>query len=249
MKKQNNAIVMTAIISGVILVIALVVLLTFKPVTTSGQTVNVQGIAEVKAMPDLIGIYINVQAKGNISSEAQSQVDEIFDDLISELLKIGLERKDIVTESYNVREDYDWTDEGREDNGYLASHRVSIKLDIDQTALMSLVLDQATEVGATISYLNFELTQESQNKYKAEAMKLAAKDARIKAESVAEGFDKKIGKLVSVEVNNFGYYPWRFYDGLEYAEEGRDAVKTAMANIQPGEEEISASVSAIYKLR
>ena len=164
-------------------------------------------------------------------------------------MKIGLERKDIVTESYNVREDYDWTDEGREDNGYLASHRVSIKLDIDQTALMSLVLDQATEVGATISYLNFELTQESQNKYKAEAMKLAAKDARIKAESVAEGFDKKIGKLVSVQVDNFGYYPWSFYDGLEYAEEGRDAVKTAMANIQPGEEEISASVSAIYKLR
>lgn len=247
MTKSNNAIAMTAIISGIVLVIALVALFVFKPVSANGQTVNVQGIAEVKAMPDLVGIYLNVQANGETSAEAQAQIDEIFEELLVELLKLGLDRKDIVTESYSVNQDYDWTEEGRVDKGYVANHRVSIKLGINDTALMSLVLDEATEAGATVNYLNFELTQESQNKYKAEAMKLAAEDARIKAESVAEGFDKKVGKLVSVNVNDFGYYPWRMYDSAEMMDAA--GAKTAVANIQPGEEEISATVSAVYKLR
>ncbi|MBT4376932.1 SIMPL domain-containing protein [archaeon] len=246
MKKQNDAIVVTAIIAGVILIVALVALLTLKPVSIQTNTVNVQGVAEVKAMPDLVGVYFNIETNGETSADAKRENDEIFNELLTSLVILGFERKDIVTDNFNVYPDYIWEDGTRTENGYKATHRVSVKLSIDESALISDVLDAGVESGAGISYINFELTQESQNLYKAEAMKLAAKDAKIKAESVAEGFDKEVGKLVSVQVNNFGYYPWLAYD---VAESGVVGAKAAVANIQPGEEEIRATVSAVYKLR
>ncbi|HLD55265.1 MAG TPA: SIMPL domain-containing protein, partial [Candidatus Nanoarchaeia archaeon] len=101
-----------------------------------------------------------------------------------------------------------------------------------------------------ISYINFELSQKLQNQYKAEAMKLAAEDARIKAEAVAEGFNKEVGDLISTSVNDFGYYPWNVYStrGMGVAEDYALA-KVEATNIQPGEKEVTASVSATFELK
>ena len=66
---------------------------------------------------------------------------------------------------------------------------------------------------------------------------------------MAEGFDKKVGKLVSVSLSEGNYYsPWRMYDSMESG--GSIALaKEAVANVQPSEKEITAYVSAVYKLR
>jgi uncharacterized protein YggE len=119
----------------------------------------------------------------------------------------------------------------------------------EETEKLGGIVDAGVDSGAGISYINFELSQESQNKYKAEAMKMAAQDAKVKAESVASGFDKKVGKLVSVGVNEFGYYPWNVYSasGLSIREDSAVAKET-VSNIQPGEREVTARVTAVYKI-
>ena len=88
---------------------------------------------------------------------------------------------------------------------------------------------------------------ENQNKYKAEALKKAAEDAKIKAESIALGLDKKLGRLVSTSNSQFGYNPWNIYSKVESA--GVIDAKTIASNIQPSEQKISASVSVTYKLK
>lgn len=248
MKKENQAIVMTSIISGVILVIALIALFSFGGNSNlSEDTVNVQGVAQVKAMPDLMVVYFNVEGKGETTEEARIESVEIVDNLTQGITSLGLNRSDLVTENYNVYQDYEWINNEREEKGFVASHSIKVELDVDDTELLGKVVDAGVSAGALVNYINFELTQESQNKYKAEAMKAAAKDAKIKAESVAQGFDKKVGKLVNVQVNDFGYYPWRAYGGAVM--EDTASLKSSVSNIQPGEEEISATVSATYKLR
>jgi uncharacterized protein len=251
MTKQNNSIAVTAIISGVILIVALVALFTLGGSSSSKtDVVNVQGIATVEAMPDLVGVYFNIESKGETSAEAEDLNTEIFNELVTELVLLGFERKEIVTENFNVYPNYDWTEDGREEDGYVATHSVKIKMPSEDSDKLGDIIDAGVEAGAGISYINFELSQELQNEYKAEAMKLAAGDAKIKAESVAEGFDKKIGKLVSVQVNEFGYYPWNIYStrGGGYIEDAVLAKETA-SSIQPGEKEVSATVSASFKLR
>src|SRR6056297_435863 len=252
MKKQNNTIVVTSIISGVVLIVALVALFAFSGVTGKYGTdiVNVHGIASVKAMPDLITVYFNIETEGETTTDARDANSEILNDLIDSLIEEGFEREDIVTENFNIFENCEWTEGSRECNGYKATHSVKVELSIDEQDLIGTVVDAGIDAGAEVSYINFELTQESQNEYKAKAMKIAAEDATIKAESVAEGFDKKIGKLVSVQVNEFGYYPWNVYSARAGGMVDEDVMaKEAASNIQPGEKEISATVSASFKLK
>jgi len=250
MKEENRAIVVTSIISGVILIIAFAFLLRFQP-ASSENSVNVQGNAVVKAMPDLISIYFNIETKGNTSAEAASANSKILDNLTEALIRLGFAEEEIQTENFNVYPNTYWDGKKQREEGFVAHHSLKFELSSDEFNQISEVIDAGVNAGAGIGYINFELSRESQNKYKAEALKLAAEDARIKAESVAEGFGKSVGKLISVSINDFGYYPWNVYTSVAkgYAEEDVMQVREIAANIQPTEEEINAVVTALYKLR
>jgi hypothetical protein len=251
MKKDNNAIAITAIISVVILIVALVALFSFGGSSSNytEDSVTVQGLSTVKAMPDLISINFNIETKANTSTEAKDANSEILNDLIDALIAQGFERKDIVTENFNVYQDYTWEESGRKDNGFIANHYVVVEVSSNETDKLGSIVDAGVNAGALVGSIDFKLSQELQNEYKAQAMKLAAADAKIKAESVAEGFDQEVGKLVNVQVNDFGYYPWNVYSRGYGVAEDAAMIKEVASNIQPGEKEVTASVSATYKLR
>jgi len=247
MKKEE--IIKTSVIATTIIIVAIIFAVAFGK-TSSGNTINVQGTATIKAMPDLVGIYFNVQTSGDTASKAKDANSEIVNKMKKNLLDLGLKEDEILTENFNVYPEYDWINGQRKEKGYTAKHSIKVELSTEETDKIGKVIDAGVNAGAGISYINFELTQESQNKYKAEAMKLAAEDAQIKAESTASGLSKKIGKLISISVNDFGYYPWRTYTSLEVDyEEDATAGKIEATNIQPSEQEISASVSAVFRLK
>src|SRR3989339_245199 len=245
---KNTAVQITTIISVVVLIIAFSTLYIFNSAVNSGKnSVNVQGLATVKAMPDVISVYFNIETTGNTSEEAKDANSLILDELITELLKQGFERKNIVTENYNIYPNYEWDKNGKQiDKGFKATHSIRVEIDSEDSDKLGSIIN----AGAGISYINFELSQKLQNQYKAEAMKLAAEDARIKAEAVAEGFNKEVGDLISTSVNDFGYYPWNVYStrGMGVAEDYALA-KVEATNIQPGEKEVTASVSATFELK
>ena len=123
---------------------------------------------------------------------------------------------------------------------------IRLEISAEDSAKLSNIIDITTESGALISSINFELSQEKQNQYKAEALKLASEDAKIKAEAVADGLNKKLGRLVSVSTSDFDYYPWRVYESS--AGSSTEDAKVATANIQPSNQKISARVTAIFKI-
>lgn len=251
MKKENNAIAITAIISGVILIVALVALFSFGGNTSNynEDSVTVQGIATIKAMPDLISVNFNIETKGQTSTEAKDANSKILNDLIDALMAQGFERKEIVTESFNVYQDYSWEGGVRKDKGFVASHYVTVEISSEDFEKLGAIVDAGVNAGSLVNSIDFKLSQTLQNKYKAEAMKLAASDAKIKAESVAIGFDQKVGKLLNVQVSDFGYYPWNAYSKAYGASQDVSMVREVASNIQPGEKEITSTISATFKLK
>lgn len=248
MKKEHNAIVITSIISGVVLLIAAVALFTFQSPTSN--VVTVQGVSTIKATPDLITVYYTIETTGNTSAEAKNANTLIFNKLVDALTAQGFKEEDLKTESFNIYPNTYWDNGKEKQNGYKASHYLKIELSVDELDKLTSVIDAGANSGAGISYINFELTQESQNSYKAQALQLAAEDAQIKADSVAKGFGKEAGKLVSVQVSEFGYYPWNIYTSKAggVSEDAALARESTM-NITPSEQEISASVSATFRLQ
>ena len=154
----------------------------------------------------------------------------------------GFSDKEIQTQNFNIYPDYEWINGKRIDRGFKATHSIKAELSAEVTGKIREVID----AGALVNYINFELSPDLQNQYKSEALKLVSQDAKLKAEAVAEGLNKKLGDLISVSGSDFYYSPWGLY---ENSGGGSVAMaKEAITDVQHGEKEVSASVTAVFKL-
>ncbi len=214
----------------------------------TATTINVNGDATIKATPDVISVYFNVQTNGTTAQEAKDANADVVDKVITNLIKIGLERKDITTSDFNVYPDYTWEDNKQKFLGYKATHSIKVQLNANNTDKVGSVIDGGIDGGALINYINFELSPDLENQYKAAALKKASEDARTKADSVASGLGKSVVGIQSVSESNFNYYPWRLYDNVAMASGGAEA-KVATTNIQPGEKDVTAQVNVVFKIK
>jgi hypothetical protein len=249
MARENNAVVITAIIAAVILIIAFGAFYFFTN-SSSDNSVSVQGMSTIKAVPNLVSVYFNIETKGTTSSEAKDANTLISNKLSDKIISLGFKNTDLQTISFSVSPNYDYNGNTPKQNGFIAVHSLKIELPTEKMDKLTSVIDAGIDSGAGISYINFELTQASQNQYKAQALELASQDAKIKADSVAKGLGKNVGKLVSVSVNDFGYYPWPVFTakaGGTVAD--AESARASTVNIQPSEQDISAVVSATFKLK
>jgi len=250
---MGDAVKITLIIVGGILLLALLggfMMYQIMPDELKGTTVNVEGSSNIKATPDLVKVYFNMETNASTSSEATSLNAEQVDEMLTALVKLGLERKDIQTTNFNVYQWPQWENNRYVDKGYKASHQIIVELGADKFSLVGDVIDAGADAEAMISYINFELSTAKQNEYKAQAFKEASQDARVKAESIAEGLGKNVGDIVSVSTQNFGYNPWQVYygKGLSLMEDAAMA-REATTNIQPSTQEVTGYVSVTYRLK
>lgn len=245
MQKISNSLKITlAIIIGVIIVVLIILnsIVPYKP----GETIQVNGQSTLNVVPDLLTIYFSVQTSGDTSKEAEDKNSEITSALRNNIIALGFEEDDLKTQNFNIYPEYDYNYGNRKLTGYKATHGLKIELSADNVNMIGDLIDAGTDANASISYINFELSNELEQTSKAEAIKLASQDAKIKAQSLASGFDKKLGKLVSSSLDEFGYSPWRAYT-MEVGV-STDEVKSSATKITPSEQEVSAYVNAVYKV-
>ncbi len=245
--KLHKSVQITLIIVLAVIILASVGIYFFKSGSMS-NTISVNGQATENVMPDLISVYFNVETKGTTSSEAESENSLIVNKLKSAIVALGFSEDDLKTENFNIYPEYNYKSSDRQITGYRASHSLKIELSTDDKSKIGSVIDAGATAGAGISYINFELSPSLEQQYKAVAIKTASEDARVKAESIAEGFDKRLGRLVSVSLDNFNYSPWRVYSSAGTSEDTQIA-KEAVTTITPSEREVTAYVNAVYKLR
>lgn len=245
-KMETGVKITLIIVSAVILLVLLGILIYFY--SNPGQTVNVEGLSEVKAFPDKVAVYFNVQTEGKDAKEAKDRNAEIVNTATVSLINLGFERKEITTENFNVYPKYDWRKGEQEITGYQATHTLKVEFSTEKSDKIGDVIDAGVDSGAGISYINFELSLDKQNEYKATALEQATQDARIKADSIAKGLGKSVGRLVSISSSDFGYYPWRLYEASG-VESDVAMAKEATTNIQPGEQTVNARVVVVYALR
>lgn len=245
---QKSVQITLIIVIAVLAVVLIGVYVFFQVAPSARNTVSVQGVSQIKAVPDLVSVYFSVETTGSDAVEAKDNNAEISDAVITNLLKLGFERDEIITENYNVYPEYSWSNGHQQIKGYKANNNIRVEMSTQETGKIGDTIDAGVDGGALISYINFELSMSKQNEYKSLALKQASEDARIKAESVAAGLGKEVKSLVSVSVNSFDYYPWRLYSN-DAMVSGASEAKQATTSIQPGEQDVNAQVSAVFSLK
>lgn len=248
---MEKGVKITLLVCATIIVVAVIGYLAFNQFAPQdySDTVNVQGQGMVKAVPDLITIYYQIEVQGATSKEAKDKSDAIFEKLKTELESKEISSEKLKTQSFSIYENNEWVNGRSVKNGFKAVHYLQLELPSENFDLVSEAIDAGVNSGAQISSINFELSPEKQSEYKAQAIKLASDDAQNKAQALASGFGKQVGKLVSVSVDEYYYQPYNLYSNRGGAIMAEASVaKDAVSNLVPSDQDVSARVSATFKL-
>ncbi|MBD3252363.1 DUF541 domain-containing protein [Candidatus Pacearchaeota archaeon] len=239
-----------AVIVGVIL-FAGIILITNPENQENRPTINVRGEASIDALPDIIKVHLTMRSN---TTEEKSN-DRYIEELTSKFVSKGFRADEIQIQNLNIvpftyyPENYP---DSQSSDMYRITSNLIAKFPSSEIEKIGRALSVGVENGATSIQVSYELSKDKENEYKAESIEKASKDARNKAESLAEGLNKRLGKLVSVSSDQFNYVPKpgynRDFSGGNAAEDIAVA-KSEVAKIQVSEQKITSTVNAVFELR
>ncbi|MBR2179239.1 MAG: SIMPL domain-containing protein [Selenomonadaceae bacterium] len=206
-------------------------------------TLSVNGEGIVEAAPDRAAISIGVVTQDKDASRAQSANAKAAQDIINSIVALGVERKNINTSDYTFRPTYR-QDANRQNilNGYEVRNTVHVVL--DNLDLVGKVIDTALNHGANnIDSLDFGI--KNRKKLQDEALVLAIRDARQRADLVARELGKSIVGVKDISINTGGVGAMRMNKMYAMAEM---ASMDAATPIEAGTLTCSASVHIVFIL-
>ena len=173
--------------------------LVFTPMTLA-QAANVEIVAQnpvielsvseqVDSAPDTATFSTGVETKAKTATEALRQNSVQARAVINRLKSLGIAEKDIQTTGINLRADYDYDQESRENRfvGYVVSNQVSAT--VNDISKLGKILDAIVSSGATnLNGPSFSISDDSKLKDVARERALANGKARAMSYARSEGY-------------------------------------------------------------
>ncbi|SPC34667.1 SIMPL domain-containing protein [Candidatus Nitrosocaldus islandicus] len=215
---------------------------------------SVIGNAIQNIKPDKASISVGVEVQEKTAGDAARRNAELMNSVIEAVKALGIKEEQISTNYYSIYPVYEPRSkaevcitiyppppECQEQVlvGYKAVNNITITMDVNVQNIGS-VIDAAVNAGANQVYgVSFFISQERFDAVKASLLDKAAKDARVKADSVANALNMKVVGVKSVNIMDGYYYPTPMY--------AREAPATTPI-IPPSEQSVSASVQVVFWL-
>ncbi|MDI6600851.1 MAG: SIMPL domain-containing protein [Thermoanaerobacteraceae bacterium] len=199
-------------------------------------TVNGEGVIKVK--PDMAYVNMGVETINKTAKEAQDKNADAMNKLIQALKGLGITEDDIKTTNYSIYPEQYYDDKTNQNiiSGYHVTNMVEVTVrDINN---VGNVIDSAGESGANRMY-NVRFTISDDSAYYQQALKIAAKNAKDKAEGIAKGLGVNLGAPVKVIEQSSGGPI--VYNNIEYMK-----AREAATPISSGELEITAQITVDY---
>jgi len=222
---------------------------------TASNTISFEGQGEVSAVPDLATISFTVRENAKEMKDAQEKVTIKETAVLSFLDESGIEKKDIKTENYSTYPKYDYgvpcyggmVAPCRQDApkiiGYEVSEYVSVKIH-DLSKVGEIVKGIGTVGIYEISGPNFSIEKEEE--LKAQARKLAIKEAKEKAEVLSRDLGVRLVRIVNFYEG--GNYPM-YAKGMMEASDSMLNSRAPTPALPTGENKITSNVTITYEIR
>ena len=215
-------------------------------VNDSGQTgIAVTGTGSVTVVPDIGVLNVGVEVTADSVAQARADAADALDAIQDSLRANGVEDRDIATQFFNIYPQYRFRDEEgvQTITGFTVSSQLTVKVrDIDR---LSETLDEAIDAGGdAVRVNNVSFAVDEPEQFFEEARAKAVADARQRAEQLADLAGVELGAPLSINESRGG-------GGVPFPEFARlDSAATGGATpIQPGENEITLSVSVLYAVK
>jgi uncharacterized protein len=214
-------------------------------------TVEVNGDAEVKVVPDRVSIQFGVETRNASLETATAGTDAAVKKMIAAFRSLGVEESDLQTDF--IRVEIAYADEGRSTAIAHYSAMKGVQVTLKDVSRFDQLLQTGLKSGANkIESVNFSTSE--LRKYRDQARAMAVKAAIEKAHDVARAGEFHIAeKPLSVNASNSSVY-WPVYGRYNYYM-AQNAVQNVASgadsggSVALGKISVSASVTMVFEIQ
>ncbi len=221
----------------------------------SKQLFTVEGTSSITQKPDAANVSFTVTKTAASLQDAQNQANTAVNTMVSDLQKLGINKKDIKTSNYSSYPKYDNNTSGvpvgmmmpvrggQTITGYTVSENVDVTL--SDIAKANNVIDAVTKDGVeNVSGPNLTFSPTTQQALVDKARLQAVTQAKRKAQSLADAAGIRLGRVVNIQESNTNpvpIEPMMLQSGIKGTTGGTPT------QINPGENTITETVTLSYE--
>lgn len=198
----------------------------------------------VKQAPDRAWVSIAAESRARLAPEAQRLNTDAMTAVVEKIKASGIPAEAIQTTGYNLQPEFDYANGKQTLRGYVARNQVQVR--VDALAKTGEVIAAAVATGATsVSGVRFDL--KNRDAVEREALTLAVRDARRRADAAASGASVQIDRVIRIEEQRDTVdivRPMPMGMAMMKAETGQAAVP-----LEAGEIEVRARVTLTATIR
>jgi uncharacterized protein YggE len=202
------------------------------------RQVTVVGSGQVQGVPDTLTADVGIESTAPDVTSAMNQTNDRQQAVIDALVGAGLDRKNISTTQVNLEPQYGSSGPNGSPaiTGYRATNGIEIKIHPTDTASRMLALVVGTGGNATrITSVSYSIADDSQLVKDARAR--AFNDAKNRADQYAQLSGLGLGKVLSISEASGGA-----------ATQGAPKAMPTAVPLEPGQQTVSFSVTAVWEL-
>jgi uncharacterized protein len=202
------------------------------------REVTVVGSGHVQGVPDTLTADVGIEFTAPDVTAAMNQTNGRQQAVINAVAGAGIDRKDISTTDVSLQPQYD--NAGSTISGYRASNSIRVKIHPTDSASRVLAVIVGTGGDATrINSVSYSIADDSQLVKDARAR--AFQDAKDRATQYAQLSGLGLGKIISISETSGAASP----TGVPAPRSGMQAA----VPLEPGQQTVSFSVTAVWELR
>lgn len=218
--------------------------------TPKEPLIEATGTGKVQRVPDRVDISVGVEVIEATASSAQAAADKVMKDAVAAIRELKLTGEELATGSVELNPRYERRDDS-ERPAKIIGYTGSISLTIRTSTLEApaVVIDAALKAGCNrIHYVNFTLKELLEARE--EAIRLATKAAKRKAEVMAEALDLRIARVTKANTSNVSWGWWganRYSGNMAQVATGNSGGDGGDgAALVPGKIDVTADVSISF---
>lgn len=216
----------------------------------SARTIRVRGTGKLSAAPDYILISLTLETTKKDYSEALEDANALLKALKGACAEVGFDEKELKTSSYNVETSYKSV-RGADGSyheefvGYVVTHSLNLGFDFDSAYLGRVLCAIAGSIADP--KINLRFTLKDKDRAARALLVSAAKDAKEKAQILAEASGVSLGELLTID---YDFASSDAFSKTDYRVEDR-CMKLACAapSFEPENIELSDSAGFIFELK
>jgi uncharacterized protein YggE len=210
------------------------------------EGIQVQGSCDIKITPDRASVSFTAENQSKQQTESVKKTNDQMNDLKNRITALKLGNVEFKTTNYQVTPIREWEKEKMVDKGIRAS--MTLEVSTSQIERLGETMVEASKAGLeNVGQMTTYLSIEKQQAEYLKCLDVASKDARRKADQLADKLDFKVGDVVSVIES-----PAQMPGPIPFPE--RTMMKSAMrdtapVSVDPGTQTFSTTIQVTFKIK